>query len=101
MPVVALYVIPPMLVRYGRRMIRHRFVTLPNLVLGREVVPELLQDAATPPRLADELDALLADPAKQYAQFVELRRALGPEDALARCAEFAVGLARDSGGLAS
>ncbi len=97
MPVVALYVIPPMLVRYGRRMVKHRFITLPNLVLGREVVTELLQDAATPERLAGELDALLRDPSKQYAEFVELRRALGPEDALARCAQFAVELARGSG----
>ncbi|HXO17065.1 MAG TPA: hypothetical protein VN909_02750 [Candidatus Dormibacteraeota bacterium] len=93
-PAVALYVIPPMLIRYGQRMIRHRYVTLPNLVLGREVVPELLQDAATPEGLASALEARMNDPAKQYEEFVELRRALGPPDALERCAAFAVELAR-------
>jgi lipid-A-disaccharide synthase len=99
-PVVALYVIPPILIWYGRRMIQHRFITLPNLVLGREVVPELLQEQATPERLADSLDTLMTDPSKQYAASAELRQALGPADALVRCGRFAVDLAqvgRDSG----
>ncbi len=93
-PCVALYVIPPILIRYGLRMIRHRYITLPNLVLGREIVPELLQEQATPERLAEKLDELMSDPGKQYAQFVELRAALGPPDALERCAHYAVELAR-------
>jgi lipid-A-disaccharide synthase len=93
-PAVAIYVIPPILIRYGHRMIRHRFITLPNLVLKREVVPELLQERATPDALADAVESLLADPARQYAEFVALRTALGPADALDRCARYAVGLAR-------
>lgn len=93
-PAVALYVITPMLVKHGRSMIRHGFITLPNLVLQREVVPELLQEQATPQRLADEMDAVLCDPGRQYARFDELQRALGPSDALERCARFAVALAR-------
>ena len=92
-PAVALYVIPRLLIWYGHRMIRHRFITLPNLVLGREVVPELLQDAATPERLADTLDALMTDPAAQRKEFARLRAALGPSDALQRCARYAVLLA--------
>jgi lipid-A-disaccharide synthase len=93
-PAVALYVIPRSLIWYGRRMIRHRFITPPNLVLGREIVPELLQDAATPERLADEIDRLMRDPSAQAAGYVELRAALGPADALERCARYAVDLAR-------
>jgi lipid A disaccharide synthetase len=62
-------------------------------VLGREVVPELLQEVATPERLADEMERILSDPAEQYAQFAELRAALGPRDALERCARYAVELA--------
>ena len=94
-PAVAVYVIPPALVWYGQRMIKHRFVTLPNLVLEREVVPELLQDAATPDALAAALDRLMADPSEQLRAFDEMRVALGPPDALDRCAQFAVSLARD------
>ncbi len=93
---VAIYVIPKALIWYGHRMIRHRYITLPNLVLGREAVPELLQEAATPQRLAETLDALMRDPARQYADFVELRAALGPDDALQRCAQYAVEVARTS-----
>jgi lipid-A-disaccharide synthase len=92
-PAVAIYVIPPMLISYGLRMIKHRFITPPNLVLRREVVPELLQDAASPQGLADALEALIEDPVAQYGAFVELREALGPSDALDRCAAFAVALA--------
>ncbi len=93
-PAVAIYVVPPILIRYGQRMIRHRFITLPNLVLGREVVPELLQERATPGALADTIESLMADPSRQYEEFVALRAALGPADALDRCARYAVELAR-------
>jgi lipid-A-disaccharide synthase len=37
---------------------------LPNVLAGREVVPEVLQDAATPQALADALDGWLADKAR-------------------------------------
>ena len=93
-PAVALYVIPPALIWYGKRMIRHSYITLPNLVLSREVIPELLQDDATPERLADTLEGLMTDSARQYADYAEMREALGPSDALERCAKFAVELAR-------
>ncbi|HEY2553957.1 MAG TPA: hypothetical protein VGI15_01800 [Candidatus Cybelea sp.] len=93
-PAVALYVIPPALIWYGKRMIRHRYITLPNLVLGRQVIPELLQDDATPERLAQTLEELMTDSARQYADYAEMREALGPSDALERCAKFAVELAR-------
>ncbi|HYL28188.1 MAG TPA: hypothetical protein VEW74_10180 [Candidatus Nitrosotalea sp.] len=93
-PAVGVYIIPPILIRYGQRMIRHRYITLPNLVLDREVVPELLQDRATPQALADAAEALMNDPEPQYAAFVAMREALGPPDALARCARYAVELAR-------
>jgi lipid-A-disaccharide synthase len=93
-PVVALYVIAPLLVKHARRVYSGRFVTLPNLVLGRGVVPELLQDQATPQNLARAMDSVLRDPQAQYREFEALRAALGPPDALERCAGFAVQLAR-------
>jgi lipid-A-disaccharide synthase len=96
-PVVGIYVIPPILIRYGHRMVRHRFILLPNLVLRREVVPELLQDRATPQALADALERLMNDPSQQYEDFRELRAALGPADALDRCARYAVSLAIEPG----
>lgn len=93
-PSVALYVISPALVKHARRVYSGRYVTLPNLVAGKEIVPELLQEQATPEALAAAMDAVLRDPAKQYAQFAPLREALGPADALEQCAAYAVDLAR-------
>lgn len=93
-PAIALYVINPALVKHARRVYSGRFVTLPNLVLEREVIPEFLQDRATPHALAQAMDELLCDPQQQYAQFAELREALGPPDALEKIAGFAVQLAK-------
>jgi lipid-A-disaccharide synthase len=93
-PAVALYIISRSLVKHARRVYSGRFVTIPNLVLNREVIPELLQDAATPAALAKAMDDVLRDPQQQYAQFAQLREALGPADALERCAAYAVQLAK-------
>jgi lipid-A-disaccharide synthase len=92
-PTVALYAISPVLVPYAKHLKRTRWITLPNLILDEEVVPELLQDDATPERLADAMDAVLRDPGVQYASFERLRRELDSDDAMVGWAKFAVSLA--------
>lgn len=57
-----------------RRLTTIRYVNLVNLTLNRSVVPEILQEACTGARLADEMGALLYDAgvrARQRAGFVE------------------------------
>jgi lipid-A-disaccharide synthase len=93
-PTVALYIIAAAQIPIAKRMWRARFATLPNLLLEREVVPELLQDDATPERLAESIEALLADPLPQRGEMRAVRAILGEPDALERCAAFAVALAR-------
>ncbi|MGP6192552.1 MAG: lipid-A-disaccharide synthase [Vulcanimicrobiaceae bacterium] len=93
-PTVALYVLGESQVAIARRVWRRPYITLPNLLLDRPVVPECLQEEATPERLAAALETLLADPAPQIAAMREVRKVLGPADALARCAAFAADLAR-------
>ncbi len=93
-PCVALYIISAAQERQAKRFWRGTFVTLPNLVLGRSVVPELLQRAATPEALAAATEALLGDPSAQRADFRALRAALGPADTLARTATFVLAQAR-------
>ncbi len=93
-PTVALYVMSRAQARVARRVYRGTYVTIPNLVSGREIVPEFLQEDATPQALAAAMDATLADPQKPYAGFAALRAGLGPSDALARCAAFAIHEAR-------
>lgn len=94
-PLVALYVISPHLERYAQRVRAGRFIALPNLVMARRIVPELIQEQATPEHLADEMERVLRDPARQYSEFLALREALGPADAIERCAAFAVELAKN------
>lgn len=93
-PAVALYIISPTLVKHARRVYSGRFITLPNLVLEREVVPELLQEQATAENLANAMNGVLTDPQRQYSQFAPLREALGPPDALEKIAGFAVQMAK-------
>lgn len=95
-PTVALYIISRAQAKIARRvwLREHPYVTLPNILLGGVVVPEVLQDAATPERLADVLEALLVDPAPQLRAMRAVRAALGDPDALRRAAAFAVALGR-------
>ncbi len=65
------------------RMIRVPHVALPNVILGRRLVPELMQREVTPESLADGATLLLSDPsaaAAQRAGFDELRALLGGRD---------------------
>jgi lipid-A-disaccharide synthase len=87
-PAVALYVLSKAQMKLARRIYHGRYVTLPNLVLDEPVVPELLQEAATPAALSDALLGLLADPAGQRHGYARVRAALGPADALQRNADW-------------
>jgi lipid-A-disaccharide synthase len=67
-------------VRIG--LMESRRAGLPNLILQREAVPELLQEAATPAAAADEAWTLLADPERRRAT----RAALAEVGSKLRCA---------------
>ena len=65
----------------ARRMIRVPHVAMVNLLAGREVVPELLQQDCTPAILAATVLSLLRDPARaasQRAAFTEIIASLRP-----------------------
>lgn len=70
---------------------------LPNLILGREAFPELLQDACTPGALVARAEPLF-DPGSealraQRAALAEVRKLVGGPGAAARAADLAVELA--------
>ena len=60
-PMVIAYRMPAASYFLMRRMGEVRFIGLPNILAGEALVPELIQDDATPPRLAEALLALLDD----------------------------------------
>ena len=76
--------------RLARLLIRVPWIGLANLVAGRGIVPELIHDEATPERLVQETERLLADP-RAYedmkAALLSVRRALGTPGASRRAAE--------------
>lgn len=69
-PMVVAYRIAPLshAVIRGFRMLRIPYVSLPNLLAERELVPEFLQSRATPEALGGALLTLLQDPAARDAQ---------------------------------
>jgi lipid-A-disaccharide synthase len=68
-PMVVVYRFNPILWNIAPRwLIRTRFITLPNIVSGRRIVPELAPYHGSPARLTRELGALLANRTTQQKQ---------------------------------
>lgn len=96
MPMVIAYRMHPWTFALARRLVRVPWIGLVNLVAGRLVAPELLQEAATAERLAEAVLPLLErDGAPARAQrdaFPELCARLGPPGAADRVAALAAEL---------
>ena len=63
-PMVVVYRLSPLTYRLGRPFVRVNTFAMANLVAGRQVVPELMQDDFTPDAVARHALALLEDPRK-------------------------------------
>jgi lipid-A-disaccharide synthase len=61
-PMVVVYRLSPMTYRLGRPFVRVNTFAMANLVAGRKVVPELMQDDFIPERVAAETLKILTDP---------------------------------------
>ena len=80
-PMVILYKMAPLSYLVGRIMVHIPYIGLPNIVSGREIVPELIQGEATPYRVAAEALAIWKDGHRN----LEVRRALaGVKEKLGR-----------------
>lgn len=64
-PLVVSYRMSPLTFAIVRRLVKVSHVALPNLLAGRELVPELLQDEATPEKLCAAMKRALFDRAYQ------------------------------------
>ncbi|MDR1297368.1 MAG: lipid-A-disaccharide synthase [Deltaproteobacteria bacterium] len=86
-PMVVTYRVSALSWFLARRLVKVPFVSVANLAAGREVVPELLQDAGTPENMAAALRLLLADgPARRgmVSGLREARAKLGSPGAAGR-----------------
>jgi len=60
-PMVVSYIVSPITAMIMRRLLKQDFISLPNLLAGREVVPEILQEHATAENLAKAVNERLED----------------------------------------
>ena len=89
-PMVIMYRLAPVTYALARLFVRVPFIGMPNLIAGRQIVPELIQSAVTPERIATEARRLLTDAqAYSVAQegLREVRTKLGEPGAAQRTAD--------------
>lgn len=91
-PMVAAYRVAPLSAIILRRLLKSRYLTLPNMLAGRLLVPEILQEDCTAERLAAELWPLLQDGSAQTACFESIHLSLR-HDASEQAAEAVLQLA--------
>ena len=97
-PMVIAYRISPLTAAVGRRVIRVQHIGLVNLIAGRTLAPELVQENATAQRLAAEVKALLMDRERRDAircELAAIRSKLGQPGASLRAACLAYGLLKN------
>jgi lipid-A-disaccharide synthase len=89
-PMVTFYKVTPLSWYAGRHLVKVPFLSMVNLVAGRQIVPELMQQEMTAARLVTEAGELLMNEARtnrMRADLAEVRMALTREgDPLARVA---------------
>ena len=89
-PMVVVYRLSPLTYRLGKPFVNVDTYAMPNLVAGRRIVPELIQDEFTPESVANETVALLTDPARHASTREALRNVrerLGAPGASGRAAD--------------
>ncbi len=91
-PQVVLYKVHPVTAWILHRLLKFSipFMSPPNLVVSRPIVPELLQDQATPDNVAAEALKILLDPGHRQqllADYQKMREALGEPGVCDRAAQ--------------
>jgi lipid-A-disaccharide synthase len=89
-PMVVIYRVTPLTALLAKPLVRTPFYSMVNLIAGRRVVPELIQNDFTPERVAAEVLHLLNDQGAREAMrrgLAEVRHHLGPPGAVDRAAD--------------
>ncbi len=95
-PLVAVYRVNAISYAIGKLLVRIPFFCLVNLLVGKKVVPELLQGDMTVDRIVEALEPLWAGPAREecLAGLELLREKLGAGGASLRVAKTVLGLCK-------
>jgi len=94
-PMVVVYRVSPATAWIARLLVRTRFFAMVNVIAGKAIVPELIQDDFTPERVAHEADRLLGSTQareEMRRQLAVVREQLGPPGAIERAAAIIAGM---------
>jgi len=89
-PMVVVYRVSPTSAFFLRRMVRSPFIAMVNLIAGRRVVSELIQDQFTPLTVEEEVRKILESPAvrdEMKAGLADVRQRLGASGSIERAAD--------------
>lgn len=89
-PQVVVYKTSWLTFQIGKRLVNIDFISLVNLIAGREVVKELIQHDFNAKAILEELDPILNDPnhcGRMMADYQEIKEKIGFEPASKRAAE--------------
>jgi lipid-A-disaccharide synthase len=100
-PMIAAYAVSPLEAFVIRRLVKVPSYILVNLVLGENVVPEIVQEECTPERLAEALSPLLGNTPQRRRQVEAFARLdaimeIGSREPATRAADIVLGLIRRS-----
>jgi len=91
-PLVIVYKLAPLTFWIARRLVDVEFIGMPNIILQRAVLPELIQAAVTPDAISAAVRDVAARRAEIGAALAELRARLGTPGAAGRAADLALSL---------
>lgn len=74
-PMVVGYKVKPLTAWLAKRMLKTKYVSLPNILADKELVPELLQEECEPAKLAEQVNRFLAqDNSDLIAEFNQMHQ---------------------------
>jgi len=91
-PMVVVYRVHPSTYQVGKRLVKVQWLSLVNNVLQAPEVPELLQDAATPQAVAEEVLKVMGEKRAAVQRAGKLREMLSPPGDLPSAAELVLEL---------
>ncbi|MDD2308830.1 MAG: lipid-A-disaccharide synthase [Desulfuromonadaceae bacterium] len=92
-PMVIIYKLAPLTYQVARRVVKIKHIGLCNIVAGRSIVKELIQEQANPEAIAAEITTIVTDSAyctTMTAELATIREKLGGGGAAARTAYLAL-----------
>ena len=94
-PMVIIYKLAPLTYQVARRVVKIKHIGLCNIVAGRSIVKELIQDQANPAEIADEITAILTNNiyrATMHTDLASINEKLGGGGAALRTASLSLDL---------